>query len=107
FGCGAHGDALDFLVAIEGADFVGAVEIAATIAGMVAGELPTLATTRPAQPLRLSPAELERQKEAEIECARGVFAAGTSAIGNIVEVYLGSRGIAYSPPASLRFPPAL
>jgi len=106
FGCGAHGDALDFLMAIENVDFVDAVEIAATITGMVAGELPEAANP-PAKPLRLSPAELEHQRQSEINWARGVFAAGMPAIGTPVEVYLRARGIEYPAPPSLRFAPAL
>ena len=66
FGCGAHGDALDFLMAIENVDFVEAVEIAATITGIVAGELPEPAIASSAKPLRLSPAELEHQRRSEI-----------------------------------------
>ncbi len=104
FGCGAHGDALDFLMAIENVDFVDAVEIAATLAGMVAGELPEPANGLPA---RLSPAELEHQRQGEIEWARGVFGAGVPAIGTLVEVYLRSRGIEHPAPASLRFAHAL
>jgi DNA primase catalytic core len=76
FGCGAHGDALHFLMAIENVDFVEAVEIAATIAAMVADELPGRATGLPAKRLRLSPLELEGQRQDKIEWARGVFAAG-------------------------------
>lgn len=106
FGCGAHGDAVDFLMAIEGVDFVGAVEIAATIAGMVAGELPK-PVRPPAKPLRLSPAEMEHQRQSEIEWARRVFAAGMPAIGTLVEGYLRSRGIEHPAPPSLRFAPAL
>jgi len=107
FGCGAHGDALDFLMAIENVDFVEAVEIAATITGIVAGELPEPAIASSAKPLRLSPAELEHQRRSEIEWARGVFGAGAPAIGTLVEVYLRSRGIEHPPPLSLRFAPAL
>lgn len=107
FGCGAHGDALDFLMTIENVDFVEAVEIAATIAGMVAGELPEPARMSSAKPLRLSPAELEHQRQGQIEWARRMFGAGMPAIGTLVEVYLRSRGIEHPPPVSLRFAPAL
>jgi DNA primase len=107
FGCGAHGDALNFLMAIENLDFGGAVKIAATMAGMVAGEPPEPPSASPAKPLRLSPAELEYQRRSEIEWARGVFGAGLPAIGTLVEVYLRWRGIEHPPPPSLRFAPAL
>ena len=105
FGCGARGDTLDFLMAIEGVDFVAAVEIAATVAGMVPGELPEPHAVRP--PVRLSAVELERQRHDEIKWARGIFAAGAPAIGTLAEIYLRSRGIDYPPPPSLRFASAL
>jgi DNA primase len=107
FGCGAHGDALDFLMAVENVDFVEAVEITATIAGMVAGEPLEPASVPPPKPLRLSPAELERKRQDEIEWARRVFGTGVPALGTLVEVYLRSRGIERPLPLSLRFAPAL
>jgi DNA primase len=107
FGCGAHGDALDFLMALENVDFVDAVEIAATMAGMVAGELPEPSAGIVVKSARLSPAELERRRQSEIDWARGVFAAGMPAPGTLVEVYLQSRGIEHPAPPSLRFAPAL
>jgi DNA primase len=107
FGCGAHGDALDFLIAIENVDFVAAVEIAATIARMVVGEPSDPASRPTTKPLRLSAAELENQRQSEIEWARGIFASGVPAIDTLAEVYLRSRGINYPPPPSLRFAPAL
>jgi DNA primase len=107
FGCGAHGDALDFLMAIENVDFVEAVQIAAAIVGMGVGELPRPASALTVKPPRLSRAALELQRRGEIEWARGVFSAGVPAVGTLVEDYLRSRGIEHPPPASLRFAPAL
>ena len=107
FGCGAHGDALDFLMAIENLDFVDAVEIAAVFAGMVAGQLPKPAKRQLIRPLRLSSPELEHQRQGKIEWARGVFGTGVPAIGTLAEVYLRSRGIEHPPPPSLRFASAL
>lgn len=105
FGCGAHGDALDFLMAIEKVDFATAVETAATMAEMSADE--PSKSVPPTKPLRLPPAELASQRQGRIEWARRFFAAGLPASGSLVEVYLRSRGITHPAPPSLRFAPAL
>jgi DNA primase len=107
FGCGVHGDALDFLMATEGLDFCEAVERAAVLAGMVAGEPPEPSAEIAIKSVRVSPAELERQRQSNIDWARGIFAAGLPASGTLVEVYLRARGIKLPVPPSLRFAPAL
>lgn len=88
FGCGAHGDVLDFVQAVEG---VGLVEAAERLgAGIVSA-----VAARP----RLEP-ETER---ATIERARAIWQAAGPAAGTACEAYLNGRGIRSPIPASIRF----
>ncbi len=111
FGCGAHGDVLDFLGQTQGLDFLGAVAEAARWLGLAEGDD---APPGPSPGLDLAPApysEAQRQRDEErrakresrIEWAQGVWRSALPAAGSLVEVYLRARGITLPPPPSLRF----
>lgn len=106
FGCGAHGDAVDFIMAAEGLGFLDAVARHAAEAGM--------APDTESQTLRLAPV-VEREtpeqarasKARSIEYARENWSAALPAGGTPVETYLQSRGIVRPVPPTLRYAPAL
>ena len=106
FGCGWHGDAIDFARAHLGLDFLEAVELLAEEAGMIAvrdGERPQ---PRPVVE-RPSRADLDAEKARTVAWARDLWRRGRPAGGTLVEAYLRSRGITMAAPPSLRYAPSL
>jgi DNA primase len=93
FGCGASGDVIDFIRAIDGLDFRGAVEFLAN------GDLPA------ADPIdRVKAERIERAER--IEATKEAFrqwASARSITGTPAEIYLRSRGITGPVPWSVRF----
>lgn len=109
FGCGAHGGAVDFVMAQRGLGFRDAVELLAAEAGLA---LPGESAPREAR--RLAPV-VQRQTQAsraedeadKAEWARGVWRQAEPAPATLAQIYLGSRGIALDPPPSIRFAASL
>lgn len=85
FGCGRHGDVLDFVQAIEGGGLRQAAERVSN--------LPVVYRGRPAPP-----DEGDRSGE-----ARQIWRQAVPIIGTLAETYLRSRGLWCALPASLRF----
>jgi DNA primase len=98
FGCGAHGDVLDWWQRIEGLSF----EEAAARLRREAGASPV----RPERKADGGEADRETaRKQAE---ARAIWAAARPIAGTIAETYLrAARAISLAPPDCLRFHPAL
>ncbi len=94
FGCGAHGNAIDYCMDLLGLEFKDAIE-------HLIGETPTLAVHRPT-PQRDDLAT-ERDRQRRIACARGIFARGIPVSGTLAETYLKRRGITMPAPPTLRF----
>ena len=94
FGCGAHGDVLDYIMAAEGLHFMGAVR---WLAG--SEDLPA------ADPVaRERDERFERAARAEaIVMAQAQWRAARSIIGTPAELYLRSRGIVEPMPPTIRF----
>lgn len=115
FGCGAHGDVLDFLGQTQGLDFLGAVAEASRWLGLPEGDDaqpgpgPGLDRGPAGAPAPYSEAQRQRdeeqrlKRESRIEWAHGVWRSAQPAAGSLVEVYLRARGITLPPPPSLRF----
>lgn len=105
FGCGWHGDAIDWIRARFGLDFAEAVEELAVRAGL---QPDREGRVRPqARPIaRPSTDDLEREKAQKVEWARSLWKSTGPASGTLVEAYLASRGIRLFPPPSLRFHPS-
>jgi len=108
FGCGAHGDAIGFVMAVDGMSFVDAVKDLARDAGL---PLPdgSIANGVRRKRVVVPPAP---PGEPEDDAARhawllGVWKAARPAAGTVVEVYLRRRGITAAIPPTLRFVPAL
>ncbi len=85
FGCGAHGNALDFLIAIEGIGFAEAVRRAAELTGL---EPPLAETPDPARDRHRALAELLE------ETNRRYRARLADAAGEPARAYLARRGLA-------------
>jgi len=111
FGCGAGGDAVDWLRAIHGLDFGEAVAELAARAGLDPPEGATPQTQRPRKPrplaVRPDPSALVARDREAINRARGLWRAGVPVPGTVAAAYLRRRGIAIDPPASLRAAPTL
>ena len=113
FGCGAHGDAIGFVMAVDGLSFVEAVKDLARDAGL------PLPGSSPGHGQELGPGRRERTivppappGEPQDDAARhawllGVWRGARPADGTLVEVYLRRRGITAPIPPTLRFVPAL
>ena len=114
FGCGAHGDAIDFVMEVHGLDFAGAV-------ARIAGNGQAKPQRRPG---RLGGQQRERansdrgdgpgraggQSDVERRRARAaeIWRGAQPADGTVVETYLRSRGITLDPlPPTLRYHPNL
>lgn len=110
FGCGWHGDAIDWVRERFGMSFTEAVEDLAVRAGM---QPDAQGRTRPkAKPIaRPKREDIDREKEDRIAWARGVWAESRPAAGTLVETYLRARGIEVEAlggvPPTLRFHPGL
>lgn len=88
FGCGAHGDVLDFVQALHG---VGLRDAAAMLG---AETLPTVS---------LPPLPPAPDKSEAIAEALAIWRAAVPATGTLAETYLRSRAITCEPPLSLRY----
>ena len=115
FGCGAHGDAIDFLVEHRGMRWMEAIEDLAARAGLdVPGQdAPARRSHRPAPaPIvaNLTPEAAAAEDKRARAKAFEVWRAGQPVAGSPVEVYLGGRGIRPETVGrlqALRFHPAL
>ncbi|MXO63433.1 virulence-associated protein E [Altererythrobacter oceanensis] len=88
FGCGAHGDVLDFIQQLHG---VGLREAAAMLSG---GDLPTV------EVVALPSVDDASDR---VEEARSIWRNAGPVAGTVGAAYLRSRGITIDPPLSLRF----
>lgn len=111
FGCGWHGDAIDWVRERTGMSFTEAVEDLAVRAGL---QPDREGRTRPkARPIaRPKREDLNREKEDKIAWARKVWGECKPAAGTLVETYLRARGIepsrlAGGVPPTIRFHPGL
>lgn len=107
FSCGAHGDAIDYIVARRGATFLDAVAELAAEAGMISVD--ATAPPKPLQPVRTPPPDQRPQKH---KAALAMFLDAQEPIFDTpVEDYLKNRGIDLrslgGAPRALRFHPAL
>jgi DNA primase len=87
FGCGWHGDGLDFIMQAHGVGLREAAEL------ITSGELPVLAE-------RAREPEPERDTTAE---AIAIWRAAVDAVGTPVETYLNARGLVLPIPPTIRF----
>ena len=94
FGCAAHGDVLDFIMAIEGLHFMSALR---WLEG--SADLPT---ADPADRARDERIEREARAAAIID-AQSQWRTARSIVGSPAELYLRSRGIIQPVPPSIRF----
>ena len=92
-GCGAGGDAITFLIQLEGLSFMKAVE---TLSGSA---FPVVSVTERAKRKRASEQEIADR----IALARSIWAQTRPIADTPAEVYLHSRKINIVPPASVRF----
>lgn len=107
FGCGAHGDAIDWLMRYHNMDFTEALTDLAAAAGLLSG-IGVSEKRKSAAPRVLSPdEEIERKREAEIERARKLWREAIPGAETPVESWLAFRGIPVAAiggvPPSLRF----
>ncbi len=100
FGCGRHGDAIDFVRHLKGADFFSALEEVEGLNGAV-----VLSAAR--SPSARSPAGVAHSnsddEQRRIAYARELWHSAKPAAGTLAEIYLHSRGIHIPIPASLRY----
>ncbi len=106
FGCGASGDAVSFVMALEGLDFRSALR------RLGAPEVTTgVARRRAAARVHEAEADAAAHRLSGAERARAIWREGEPAAGTPVEAYLRSRGILMAElgamPKSLRFHPHL
>lgn len=101
FGCGAHGDVIDFLRQSERLTFPQAADKLRSLAGE--------GGRAPIDPRQRQAAEAKESERSAFnrKVALEIWRQSVPARGTPVEVYLRSRGIALPPPPSLRFHPAL
>ncbi|MFN4089347.1 MAG: CHC2 zinc finger domain-containing protein [Alphaproteobacteria bacterium] len=111
FGCGAHGDAIDFLMRADGRTFADAVTEAAHRAGMT---LPDGAHPAPRRDggrdvaRRAEPSgnpERDGEDAARIELARHLWSLRRPADDGPVRDYLRGRGVTIDPPQTVAFLP--
>ncbi len=106
FGCGAHGDAIAFLMRLDGLSFVDAVEQLAGEAGLM--------PLRDGRREALAPVVKRRTAEEQAESdawarrhAAELWRAARPVAGSIGAAYLPARGITIPAPPTLRFVPRL
>lgn len=102
FGCNAHGDAIDFIMALHGLEFADAVRKLADGAGIggYGDAAPVIERT--------DTVEREAEKERFRKWARSIWKTALPASdGDVLTRYLRSRGITLPVPPSLRFAPSL
>lgn len=102
FGCGAHGDAIGFLMRHRRMSFSEAMQF---LTGRSAVDF-RRPPVSPVEDAERSAAE-EKKRLAKIEKARKIWHESQIALGTLVEKYLQSRGITLPPPVTLRFHPSL
>lgn len=106
YGCGAGGDAIDFVMRTGGLDFPDAVRWLAADAGLA--EDPDGGERRALRPVvqRPSADELDAAQAKEVAKARGIWRqavpADASPAGAVLLAYLRGRGITLAPPPTLR-----
>ena len=93
FGCGAHGDVVDWVQRFYDLEFWDAVK------RLESTDVRSSSSTTP-QPRHAAPDNDERERT---EYARGLWHRAKPATGSLVEVYLRSRAITIEPPPSLRY----
>ncbi len=106
FGCGAHGDAIGFLMRMQGLDFVDAVQQLAGEAGLMPmrdgrrEELAPIVKRRSAE-------DMARSDGFARQHAQGLWDMALPVEGSVGAAYLPSRGITIPAPPTLRFVPRL
>jgi DNA primase len=101
FGCGAHGDVIDFIRRADGLGFRAAV---AKLAGELAAGIP--AADNGARTSRVDRREAEEKLLRRIVGARRLWDRGHDPRGTLVERYLRSRGLTLPPAPVLRWAPS-
>jgi hypothetical protein len=101
FGCGAHGDAIDFVSKTQGVTFKEAVALLSSEAGM--SITPAMVNADAVLPEKASPAPAPSE---HLEFARSVFMEAKPAAGTLAEIYLRSRGCGLPRGGAIRFHPA-
>ena len=97
FGCGAHGDAITFVMRMQGVSFIAAVEVAA-------GCSPIGPPRGNASMARVAGTEPASQT---LAWCRSIWRSASLASGTPVETYMQTRGMTIPLPATLRFHPRL
>ncbi len=105
FGCGAHGDVIDFIMRIDNLTFPEAVDRLAAEAGIAGDRRGGAASTaQPTSTTSPTPkAVLTDDERRRIEAARVLWRRARPVAGTIAEIYLKSRGLTLDPPPSLRY----
>lgn len=93
FGCGAHGDAIDFVMKHEGCEFGEALERVEGECGIRDGGGVDPAPTRPAADRRQSNRSADTSWVDSTEAGQTVWTEAGTARGTLVETYLAARGI--------------
>ena len=110
FGCGVHGDAVDYVMQTHSMTFAEAIEFLASEAGLISSDR-EYRTPNPKAPKTDRNCDLKAKDDAEVErkiaFAQKIWRESRLAIATPVKVYLRSRDIATDPPLTLRFHPAL
>ena len=111
FGCGAHGDAISFLMRIKGIEFAAAVETLADRSGLKLGRMTEAQKAQTAERARLEAEAARRERAQATADAREIWATCHPAGGTLVQTYLEARGIEIAAlggvPPTLRYHPAL
>ncbi len=111
FGCGAHGDAISFLMRVKGIEFTAAVETLADRSGVRLGRMTEAEKAQVAARARLEAEAARRERAQATADAREIWATCHPAGGTLVQTYLESRGINPEAiggiPPTLRYHPAL
>lgn len=104
FGCGAHGDAIAFVMRTEEVDFAEAV---ARLRGTNGGDDENTGGKRPAKPRSERRADDDADAKARGMAAQKIWQDALSVAGTTAEAYLRSRGITIQIPPTLRYAPNL
>lgn len=102
FGCGAHGNVIDFYMSLHGMDFKEALQNLAGIAGLIPvnGE-----QKRPKKKKikRIDDKQVERDRQKKIIWAQKKWKSSLQGQGTLINRYFESRGIHLPVPPSIRF----
>jgi hypothetical protein len=112
FGCGAHGDAVQFLIEHRDLDFMEAVRELADLAGLPVPGEPPGQRARPPAPVVRPPDDVRAADEAaddaaKLEEAAEILRRAMPARGTLVDTYFRARGLPMAPPRSLYFAASL